>query len=850
MNRFLRTIKTFWILSMLLVGLAGTACYVMAAELLPYQDPSQPEGRRVADLLGRMTLEEKFSQMGHSAPAIDRLGIAAHNWWNEGLHGVLTGGITVFPQAIGMASTWNPELIHEVATAISDEARVKHMQGAVGLTFWSPVINIGRDPRWGRTEEAYGEDVYLTSRIAVAFVKGFQGDDPRYLKLVSTPKHFAANNEEYRRTFGSSTVEERSLREYYFPAFKTCITEAGAQSVMSAYNGLNGVPCTGNEWLLTEVLRKEWGFDGYVVSDCDAVGLIRDGHHYVATHAEAAAMALKAGCDLNCGATYQTSLHEALAQGLITEADLDRALGRLMAARFRLGMFDPPELVPYTRISPDVVGSKEHVELARETARQSIVLLKNDSLPATGKPLLPLDPKKLKSVAVLGPNAAVCRFGGYTGSPLNPPVSPLEGIKAAAEGKFAVNYVSYSLEEVIPTDCLRPAEGTGEGLTGHYFDNRDLAGQPVFTRLDAKVDFMWGDGSPDAKLKNDNYSVRGTGKLVAPRSGVYRLGATTDDGVRLWLDGKQLLDNWHERAATTNLATVTLEAGQSYDLQMDYYEAGGTTAARLVWVMPNQAQPDVSSDDVAIVVLGLDGSIEAEGNDRETLGLPDDQEAYIKTVVASNPRTVVVLVAGSPVAINWIKTYVPAVIQAWYPGEQGGNAIADVLFGKYNPAGRLPMTCYRSLSQLPPFDDYDVTKGRTYMYLEKTPLFPFGHGLSYTSFAYSNLKISSKTTSATSTVKVSLDVTNVGDLDGDEVVQLYTHDVESSVKQPLKQLRGFQRVHLRKGETRRVTFNLAAVDLTYWDVDKDAFVVEPGDFDILIGASSSGIRLRDKITVK
>jgi len=810
---------------------------------------------RVSALVSSMTLEEKISQTGNSSPAITRLGIPAYGWWNEALHGVVSSGCTAFPQAIALASTWDPNLIFKVATVISDEARIKNNTTGKGLTYWSPTINIARDPRWGRNEESYGEDPYLVSRIGVAFVKGMQGDDPVYLKTVSTPKHFIANNTEYNRHSSSSNVGDRDLREYYMPGFKACVMEGKAQSVMGAYNALNGVPCCGNYTLLTEVLRNEWGFDGYVVSDCGAISDIYANHHYVTTAERAAALGVLSGCDLNCGSVYQDHLLQAVQQGLLSEADINKAVTRLFMARFRLGEFDPTDVVPYTSIPDSRLDCQAHRELALETAHKSIVLLKNNGL-------LPLDVKNINSIAVIGPNANRCVFGGYSGTP-NIQVDPLEGIQRKVAGQgITVSYaqgceIQGELNVApIPSDYLIPEGSPGEnGLRGEYFNNKNLLGSPSLVRIDNQVDFNWGQDSPDPAINSDVFSVRWMGKLVPPETKAYELAVTTDDGVRLYLDGELLINEWHDHATTTYYAFADLQAGQHYDILIEFYENSLHAEVHLQWDYLSEGFAEAvdiaSSSDVAVVVVGTDLTVASEGRDRTEIDLPGVQEDLIKAVYNVNPNTIVVLINGSPVAINWTQANVPAIIEAWYPGQAGGTAIADILFGDYNPGGRLPMTFYASVEQLSSFNNYYVINaGRTYMYFEEQPLYPFGHGLSYTEFSYSNLQIEPNTITSDGTVNISVDVQNVGSREGDEVVQLYIHDTVASVKRPIKELKRFKRINLQAGQTKTVAFTLPAEELAFYDVTTSSFVVEQGTFEIMVGSSSEDIRLNDVVVVE
>ncbi len=843
-----------------------------------YRDPTLPVPTRVDDLVDRMTLAEKASQMAYDSPAIERLGIPKYNWWNECLHGVARAGVaTVFPQAIGLAATWDTGLLGEAAAAIADEARAKHhefvrrgvRQIYTGLTFWSPNVNIFRDPRWGRGQETYGEDPYLTARMGVTFVKSLQGDDPDHLKVIATPKHFAAHSgpESIRHEF-DARVSERDLRETYLPAFEACVMEGQAASVMGAYNRLNGEACCASPTLLRKILREEWGFAGYVVSDCWAINDIFGGHRLVETPAEASALAVNAGCDLECGCAY-LSLLEAVERGLIDEATIDRAVKRLFAARFRLGMFDPPEQTPFAGIPFAINDSPEHRSLALRAARASIVLLKNDGL-------LPLA-KGLKSIAVIGPNAddPSALLGNYRGTPSHA-VTPLEGIRRMVSPETIV-YAARGCEIVdgmpplspIPTTCLRPApaglhasdarrQASAHGLSGAYFPGRLISEthQPAFVRLDPIVDFAWHDVSPLGECATDPFCVRWTGALIAPTTGRYLLGVRGSSAYRLRLDGRELLpyeSNDHE--VFTRTVPADLEAGRRYDLCLDYANTGRDPQVQLLWAAPGQddtaaALAAAGQAEVVVLVMGLSPAVEGEempvnvagfvGGDRTEIGLPATQEALLRRIHALGKPVVLVLLGGSALAVNWADEHVPAILHAWYPGEEGGTAIADVLFGDYNPAGRLPVTTYKSLDQLPPFDDYALA-GRTYRYMNSDPLYPFGHGLSYTHFAYTDLHISPARMEAAGQVEVALTVANVGEVAGDEVVQLYVSYKGSAVSRPVRELKGFTRISLAPGERRNVIFPLAAAQLRYWG--GEGWVFEPGTIEVQVGSSSRDIRL-------
>ena len=829
----------------------------------PYLNPRLPLEQRVDDLVSRMTLEEKVSQMMNAAPAIPRLGIPQYDWWNEALHGVAFSGIaTVFPQAIGLGATFDPPLLNRVATVISDEARAKYHEAQRrgnydrfhGLTFWSPNINIFRDPRWGRGQETYGEDPYLTSRLGVAFVKGLQGDDPKFLKVVATPKHYAVHSgpEPERHRFDAA-ASERDMRETYWPAFRATVMEGRAASVMCAYNRVNGEPACASTQLLGDVLRGEWGFDGYVVSDCGAIDDIYKRHNFVKTAEAASALAVKRGTDLECGDSYK-ALVNAVKQGLISEGEIDRALKRLFVFRFRLGMFDPPETVPYAKIPFSVNDAPEHRQLALESARKSIVLLKNDNN------TLPLR-KDLKSIAVIGPNADEVQvlLGNYNGTPSRA-TRPLAGIRSrVSPGTKVLHAVGTTLTEIsavpVPADNLRGPNGE-PGLRAEYFANKTLAGEPVLTRIDREVNFDWGMMNPAPGVPADDFSARWTGKLVPTIAGKYRFGAIADDGVRVYLDGKLIVEDWTDHAPATVTGEVTLEAGKSYDVKMEYYEGKIGAVARLAWQPPvvktgapyAEAIEAAKQADAVVMVLGLSARLEGEemnvtepgflGGDRLNIDLPARQQRLLESVAATGRPVVLVLLSGSALAVNWANEHVGAIVQAWYPGEEGGAAIAEVLFGDYNPAGRLPVTFYKSVDQLPPFDNYQMD-GRTYRFFKGEPLYPFGYGLSYTRFKYSAFGVSPARIAPTENITVSATVENAGTREGDEVVQVYVTDLAASVRVPIRSLAGVERVHLKPGERRVVKFTLEPRQLAVI-TDDGRTIVEPGEFRITIGGKQPG----------
>jgi len=817
-----------------------------------YLDPSLPLEQRVNDLVSRMTLEEKVSQMQDVAPAIPRLSIPAYNWWNEGLHGVArAGNATVFPQAIGLAATWDTDLIHRVADVISTEARAKYNDAIqhgntgryYGLTFWSPNINIFRDPRWGRGQETYGEDPYLTSRIGVAFVTGLQGDDPRYLKTVSTPKHFAVHSgPEVLRHRLNVPVSPHDFADTYTPAFRATIMEGKADSVMCAYNSVRSEPACANH-LLFDALRNKWGFKGYVVSDCWAISDLHQGHGFVLTLEQAAALAVKAGTDLSCGPEFG-ALPFAVRNRLLSNDDIDRGVKRLFEARFRLGMFDPPERVPWSKLTIADNDTPAHRQLALEAARKSIVLLKNDGN------MLPLK-SSVKAIAVVGPNADSLSvlLGNYNGNPSSY-TTIIDGIRKRFRGAKILTAMGAPVTEtsavVIPSEYLRTSGPNSQpGLNAEYFANINFSAAPVLKRVDASVDFEWNNVSPGPGVPAGNYSIRWTGELVPPVDGDYRLGASTDGGYRIYLDGKKFVDDSAPHGTRTMTTLVHLQAGHPYPIRIEYFHSWWEATARLLWLPPNLTQDAVNAArkaDIVIAVVGITAQFEGEesdssdpgffGGDRLDLNLPRPQEELLESVAATGKPLIVILTNGSALSVNWAQQHAAAILEAWYPGEEGGAAVADVLSGEYNPAGRLPVTFYQSVVQLPPFGNYSMS-GRTYRYFTEPPLYSFGYGLSFSSFNYSDAKVSQAKVAADGTVTVSVRVTNAGSVPGDEVVQLYlAHPgVEGA---PIRALSGFQRIHLDAAASKTVDFILRDRDLSIVD-ESGARSIVPGAVDVWIG---------------
>jgi beta-glucosidase len=819
-----------------------------------YQNTTLSFETRVNDLVGRMTLDEKISQMMNASPAIERLGIPQYNWWSEGLHGVARAGLaTVFPQAIGLSATWDEAMMFDVATAISDEARAKHHDFArhdkrflyQGLTLWSPNINIFRDPRWGRGQETYGEDPFLTGRLAVQFVKGLQGDDPKYFKTVATVKHFAVHSgpEPERHEF-DAIADERDFRETYLPQFEMGVKEGKAYSVMCAYNRINGEVCCGSNQLLTKILREEWGFDGYVVSDCGAITDIYQYHKVKATPEEAAAMAVMSGCDLECGNVYE-SLKKAVADKLITEDQIDVAVKRLFLARFKLGMFDPDSQVKYAQIPYSTVDSKTHRDLALEAARKSIVLLKND------RNTLPLK-KDIGTIAVIGPNSDqwLMLLGNYNGVPADP-VTPLRGIREKVSPNTKVLFAQGSaLADGMPLFETVPAEVL-HGLKAEYFNDHEIEGKsPLYAGDISVLDANWKNKAPREDMDDDNFGVRWTGEIVPKESGLYQVGVISTCNTKLfWSDTVIAKTVYHFRdeygdPRLRKSVAIQLEAGKAYKFRVDASETYADAQVQLVWDhlgeeekarLKQEAIETAKKADAVVMFMGLTARLEGEemdvaidgfrGGDRTSIDLPMPQQDLIREIHALGKPVVLVLLNGSALAINWESKNIPAIVEAWYPGQAAGTAIADVLFGNYNPGGKLPVTFYKSVDDLPPFEDYHM-KGHTYRYFTGTPLYPFGFGLSYTTFSYSDVKVEG--------LKVSVNVKNTGGLDGDEVVQVY---VEGNG--PVRSLAAFKRITLKAGTSETVELELRPDAFATFD-ETGKKTVSPGVYRISVGGGQPG----------
>ncbi|HWO12100.1 MAG TPA: glycoside hydrolase family 3 C-terminal domain-containing protein [Polyangiaceae bacterium] len=850
----------------LLLSLACSASHATPAQApavaAVYADARQPPDARADDLVSRLTLEEKVGQMMHDAPAIERLGIPAYNWCSEALHGVARAGLaTVFPQAIGLAATWDEALMREVATAISDEARAKHHAAAArgthqvyqGLTLWSPNINLFRDPRWGRGQETYGEDPLLTGRLAVQFVRGLQGDDPRYLKTVATLKHFAVHSgpEPLRHEF-DARVDLLDLYQTYLPQFELGIREGGAESVMCAYNRVNGEAACAHDRLLNEILRGQWGFKGYVVSDCRAIEDLHAHHHVTASAAESAALAVRHGTDLECGTVY-ANLADAVRRGLVTEAEIDRSVKRLFLARLRLGMLDDPAMVPYAQIPYSVVDSAEHRALALRAAEASIVLLRNsgDTLPLR---------RDLGSIAVIGPNADqwLTLLGNYNGVPAHA-VTPLEGIRKAVSPRTRVVYAQGSeLAQGAPVftpvspDVLSTRAGS-PGLELAVHGDSELAGAPLYVEPAPTLDVIWADRAPRADMADDNFGVRWTGRLTPRTSGSHQLGVHSTCNTIVRLNGETIVETTYRlrnELADPRLKKsqpLELKAGQAYELEVVARETYGDARVQLVWAEPRpnleaEALAAARGADAVVMVMGLNAGLEGEqldvqldgfrGGDRTRLELPEPQQKLVRDVTALGKPVVLVALSGSALALTWEQAHVPAILAAWYPGQAAGDALARVLFGDTNPAGRLPVTFYRSADDLPPFDDYHITT-QTYRFFGGKPLYPFGYGLSYSRFHYDQLELPARL-DAGKALTVAARVTNVGRRPGEEVAQAYVAARQRAPRAPLRALAGFQRLQLAPGESARVEIQLPPESFATV-TEQGSREYRPGTYDISIG---------------
>ncbi len=837
---------------------------LLIATQAPVQaDTPSPAQDVIERTIASMTLEEKAAQLGSSAPALPKADLPAYDYWSEGLHGFARDGIaTVFPQAVGLAASWDPALLEQVGTVVSTEARAHYnalprkadRRRFGGLHIWSPNINIFRDPRWGRGQETYGEDPHLTARLGVAFVRGIQGPDPAHPRAIATPKHFAAHSgPEVGRNSFDADIPLRDMASTYTPAFRAALTEGQALSTMCAYNSLHGTPACASQALLTDKLRNAWGFRGLVVSDCDAVGYITTFHYYTPDLPTAAAAALKAGTDVDCGPSYD-ALPEAVRKGLVPESLLDTSLRRTFASRAALGIAFR-QTSPWDRIKPAQNDSRANRALALEAAEKSLVLL-------TNRNRLPL--KAGTRIAVIGPNADSLDVleGNYHGTAAAP-VTPLEGLRARF-GAASVRYAQGSgLAEGVPLpvpETALSADGV-QGLRGAYFATADMTGAPLVTRQDRRIDFDW-DRAPPAGLKQDVYAVRWTGQLTAPAAGAYRLRLDVPrcfdcdghDPVKLWVDGKLVID---DDGSDANAETAIDFAGAGpHDIRIDYVHRSADGGIGLRWVAPAEAQraealAAARDADVLVVFTGLSPTLEGEalklevpgfnGGDRTAIELPAPQRDLLAALATSGKPIVVVQLTGSAIADTWSKANADAVVNAWYPGQAGGTAIARVLAGDVNPAGRLPVTYYAATRDLPPYIDYNM-KERTYRFFTGKPLYPFGHGLSYTTFAYAGAATAS--VAAGQPLRVTVKVANTGPRDGDEVVQAYLVPVAEqptarTLAQLQRQLVAFRRVGIKAGKTSEVVLDIDPRSLSIVDPLGERAVL-PGAYRLFVGGGQPG----------
>ncbi|MCC9166481.1 glycoside hydrolase family 3 C-terminal domain-containing protein [Pontibacter harenae] len=827
----------------------------------PFQNPELTIESRVNDLVSRLTLEEKVAQMLNAAPAIDRLGIPSYDWWNEVLHGVARTPykVTVYPQAIGMAATFDTVSLKRMADYSALEGRAiynkaveegKSGQRYVGLTYWTPNINIFRDPRWGRGQETYGEDPFLTAMLGRAFVRGLQGDDPKYLKAAACAKHYAVHSgpEPERHVFNVSP-SNYDLWDTYLPAFEELVVNADVAGVMCAYNAFRGQPCCGSDELMQDILRNQWQFTGYVTSDCWAIDDFFKNHKTHPDAASASADAVMHGTDLDCGTDAYKALVQAVKNGQITERQIDVSVERLFTIRFKLGMFDPPAMVAYAQTPSSVLESAPHKEHSLKMARQSMVLLKND------KNTLPLR-KNLKKIAVVGPNAdnPIAVLGNYNGQP-SEVVTALEGIRSKVGPSTEVVYeraTTFTKDTLLAyTDISNQLSFEGKpGVKAEYFNSKELQGQPVAVRQEKNINNAWQEGETVVgSMKAYDFSARYTTDFTADKTGSVTFEVEGDDGYRFSVDGEEQLNAWTRNRWGAKTYKLPTQKGKTYRLVLEYVQEGGKASISLR--AGNMAKTDfkalanrVKDADVIIFVGGISPQLEGEemkvdepgfeGGDRTTILLPQVQTDLMKALKATRKPVVFVMMTGSAIATPWESENVPAIVNAWYAGQSAGTAIADVLFGDYNPAGRLPLTFYKSDKDLPPFGDYSM-EGRTYRYFKGQPLYAFGHGLSYTTFSYDQLQVPASA-EANSPMQVSVRVTNTGKMDGEEVVQLYTSREVEGFRTPNRALKGFQRIALKKGESKVITFKLRPQDLTVIDESGNARHV-PGTIRFSVGGS-------------
>ncbi|WP_149207061.1 glycoside hydrolase family 3 C-terminal domain-containing protein [Flavobacterium johnsoniae] len=838
-----------------------------------FQNPSLSFEQRVDDLVSRLTLEEKVSQMLNSSPEIARLGIPAYDWWNETLHGVARTPFktTVYPQAIGMAATFDKNSLFTMADYSALEGRAIYNKAVelkrtneryLGLTYWTPNINIFRDPRWGRGQETYGEDPYLTAVLGDAFVKGLQGDDPKYLKAAACAKHYAVHSgpESLRHTFDVD-VTPYELWDTYLPAFRKLITESNVAGVMCAYNAFRTQPCCASDILMNDILRKEWKFDGYVTSDCWAIDDFFKNHKTHPDAESAAADAVFHGTDIDCGTDAYKALVQAVKNGKISEKQIDISVKRLFMIRFRLGMFDPVSMVKYAQTPSSVLESKEHQLHALKMARQSIVLLKNE------KNILPLN-KNLKKIVVLGPNAdnAISILGNYNGTP-SKLTTVLQGIKEKVSPDTEVVYekaVNFTNDTLLVYKDLKNQysyEGK-QGFKAEYYNNTTLSGQPAAVRTESEINNFWQEGEVVIQnIKANHFSARYTTNFTADQDGSVTFELKADDGYRFIINGKEVVNAWQKNRWGEKTFKMETKKNTVYKIVLEYWQGEGKAEVSLQagnFVKTNFADliERHKNADAFIFAGGISPQLEGEempvdfpgfkGGDRTSILLPDVQTKLLKALQSSGKPVVFAMMTGSAIAIPWEAENIPAILNIWYGGQSAGTAAADVIFGDYNPAGRLPVTFYKSDSDLPSFVDYKMDN-KTYRYFKGTPLFGFGYGLSYTSFKYSDLKTPVKIKKGQS-VSISVKITNTGKTEGEEVAQLYLINQHTAIKTPLKSLKGFERFNLKPGENKTITFNLSPEDLSYVTPEGSLKQYE-GKIKISIGGSQPDEKLLTKSNV-
>jgi beta-glucosidase len=829
-----------WIIAALLG--AGITGHAQDYRSYPMWNPDLPLEQRVNDVVSRLTLEEKVAQMLNSTPAIPRLGIPAYDWWNEVLHGVARTPfkVTSYPQAIGMAATWDSSSLKTMADYSANEGRAIYNEALrlgrtneryLGLTYWTPNINIFRDPRWGRGQETYGEDPFLTAMLGAAFVRGLQGDDPHYLKAAACAKHFAVHSgPEPSRHSDNFNPSVYDLWDTYLPAFRELITKANVAGVMCAYNAVDTQPCCANDQLMNDILRKQWNFTGYVTSDCWAID---DFFKYHKTHANPTVSAVDAvmhGTDIECGQTVYKTLVDAVKTGLITESQLDVSLRRLFTIRFRLGMFDPTSRVKFAQTSMDVLESEPHQQHALKMARQSIVLLKNASN------TLPLK-KNLKRIAVIGPNAdnPIAVLGNYNGTPSRV-VTLLEGIREKLGPSVeivyekAINFTNDTLLLYKDYSAFYKMD-RANGVKAEYYNNEDLEGQPVVTRMEKDIDHLWAEGElPAAGMKPSHFSARYSTVFTAPADELLTFEVSADDGYRMYVDDSLYINAWLRNRWGPRQLKLQVKKGKQYRLRLEYHQSVGSASVRLKpgeYVKTNFAGLAQRLGDVDAIIFagGISPQLEGEempvnapgfnGGDRTSIQLPAVQTNLLRALHQTGKPVIFVMMTGSAIAIPWEAENLPAIVNSWYGGQSAGTAIADVLFGDYNPAGRLPVTFYKSDADLPDFMSYDM-RNRTYRYFKGQALYPFGYGLSYSRFHYSDIKVANSL-KADQPLPVSVWVENKSERDGDEVVQLYISYPDYKGRAPLRALKGFQRIHLKAGERRQIQFTLMPDDLELVD---------------------------------